>query len=471
MIEPTLEQPAKLSWRFPRVFWFANLAELFERAAYYGVFISLTLYLTRMVGFNDVETGWITGMFAAILYFLPTFMGALADRIGFRRALILAFVLLTLGYALLGAFQLKSTAILSLVIIMFGGAIVKPVISGTAAKCSDDANRARAFSIFYMIVNVGAFFGKTVAKPLRTGCDVPFVGHVAFGLEYINYYAAAMAFCALVAVVLFYRNIDAADSRRSLREIGQGFLTVIRNFRFLCLIVFVGGFWAIQGQLYTTVPKYMIRLVGEDSSPEWIANINPFIVILLVTPITHLIRRFKPENAIGIGLFIIPFTALLIGFSPYLQERSGYEVSIFGWFSLHPITLMTIIGIGLQGLAECFLSPKFLEYASKQAPEGQVGLYLGYQHLTTFFSWTLTAVLSGYLLDWYCPDPQKIAKTDPEAYTQWQAAIETGSPMPEAYAHAHYIWFVWAGVGVAAFVGLMIFKYVTNAIDRKRETV
>jgi len=73
----------KLSWKFPKVFWSANFIELFERAAYYGAFIAMALYLTRRVGFTDIETGWVIAIFASMLYFMPTFMGALADRIGF----------------------------------------------------------------------------------------------------------------------------------------------------------------------------------------------------------------------------------------------------------------------------------------------------------------------------------------------------------------------------------------------------
>ncbi|MFH1463195.1 MAG: hypothetical protein ABIO70_02305 [Pseudomonadota bacterium] len=74
--------PPATTWRFPRSFWTANGVELFERAAYYGTFISLALYLTRVVGFTDVQTGWIAGSFAAALYFAPSFAGAIADSIG-----------------------------------------------------------------------------------------------------------------------------------------------------------------------------------------------------------------------------------------------------------------------------------------------------------------------------------------------------------------------------------------------------
>jgi hypothetical protein len=105
-----------------------------------------------------------------------------------------------------------------------------------------------------------------------------------------------------------------------------------------------------------------------------------------------------------------------------------------------------------------------LEYASKQAPEGEEGLYLGYQHLTTFFAWAFGFALSGHLLNRLCPDPKTLTS---EVHAQWQAAIETGSAMPEAYAHANYIWFVFAGIGVAAFLALWVFKFVTDRIDKR----
>lgn len=431
----------KLSWRFPKTFWTANSIELFERAAYYGAFIAMALYLTRSVGFTDIETGWVIAIFASMLYFMPTFMGALADRIGFKKALILAFILLTAGYALLGAFQLKWTALVSLGLILFGGAIVKPVISGTVAKCSDDAHRARAFSIFYQIVNIGAFMGKTVAKPLR----------VYMGLEYINLYAAAMAFIALILVILFFKNVDHHGVGKSFKEIVGGLWTVVKNIRFMALIIIVGGFWAIQGQLYATMPKYALRLVGEGASPEWLANINPFVVVMLVVPITHLVRKIRPVSSIAIGLLIIPFSALAISLSPVLEHATGQSIHVIGNITIHPITLMMIIGIALQGLAECFLSPRFLEYVSKQAPEGEVGLYMGYSHLTTFFAWLFGFAISGYLLDRYCPDPRKIAP----------------DMMATAYQHAHYIWYFFAGVGAVAFVMLLIYRFVTDRIDRK----
>lgn len=453
--QPSHVQPA-LSWRFPSTFWFANIAELFERAAFYCMFIMLSLYLTDVVKFTDVEAGYVSACFSAILYLLPPFMGAVADRIGFRTAIIFAFALLTAGYGLLGAVPTKPTTLFSLGLIMLGGAIVKPVITGTAAKCSDDRHRARAFSIFYWTVNIGSFSGKTLAAPMRQH----------YGLEYVEYCAAGLALIALIWVIFFYRDVERGNGK-SASDLLSGLLKVILNFRFMVLILIVAGFWLIQGQMYATMPKYVLRLVGAGAKPEWLANVNPFVVVLCVVPITHLIRNLRPENGIGIGLFIIPLSALTMALGQWLGTVTGNSVSVFGLLSLHPLTLMMVLGIALQGFAECFLSPKFLEYASKQAPPGQEGVYMGYQHLTNFFAWGAGFALSGHLFDAFCPDPKKLT---PDAFGAWETALKSGGVMPAEYANAHYIWFVYAGIGVVAFLALCIFRMVTNWLDRRLTT-
>ena len=153
--------------RFPRTFWAANTIELFERIAYYGMNIILAIYLTRRVGFGTEAAVSITGIFISSLYLLPIPAGAISDKIGFRNGLFIAFSVLALGYGALGAFPAKGTVIVSLALIAIGGAFVKPVISGTVKKTSPGDLSKIGFSIFYMMVNVGGFTGKVIAKALR----------------------------------------------------------------------------------------------------------------------------------------------------------------------------------------------------------------------------------------------------------------------------------------------------------------
>lgn len=87
---------------FSKAFWVSNTVELFERMAYYAVFIVLTIYLSNILGFNDFEASMISGLFSGGLYLLPIFTGAYADKIGFRKSMIIAFALLSAGYLGLG---------------------------------------------------------------------------------------------------------------------------------------------------------------------------------------------------------------------------------------------------------------------------------------------------------------------------------------------------------------------------------
>jgi dipeptide/tripeptide permease len=444
-----------LSWKFPKVFWIANFTELLERLAYYGAFLFMVAFLTEDVGFTDVESGTLVGGFSCFLYFMPTFLGALADKIGFRKALSIAFLLGSSGYTLLGAIPEKWAAILALVLIMLGGAIVKPVISGTTAKCSTDANRARAFSLFYMAVNVGSTISKIVADPIRIAINEMDLGFTGF--QAINLLSGVVSFFAFLVVLAAFKTTDTAGEGKSFGEILNGLGRVLCNIRFMCLIIIIGGFWAIQGQLYSTMPKYLFRMVGDFSKPGWIAIVNPLTVTCLVVLITQLVRRLKPVTSISIGMFIIPFSALPVALAPNLgTERIPITLFSTELLSLHPIELMLVIGIFMQGTAECFLSPRFLEFASKQAPPGEVGLYMGYSHLTTAWAWLFGFVASGFLLDEYCPAPDVVAAM-PEA------------ERAHAYDHAHYIWYFWIAVGITAFLALMVFKFVTDRIDAKKK--
>jgi MFS family permease len=161
-------------------------------------------------------------------------------------------------------------------------------------------------------------------------------------------------------------------------------------------------------------------------------------------------------------MLLIPLSSLAMALSAFVHGN----VNVLG-ASVHPITLMMVIGIAIQGFAECFLSPKYLEYASKQAPPGREGLYLGYAHMNTFFAWLFGFIFAGYLLKAFCPDPKTLP---PEVQAQHAAWLAGQASMPAQYAQAHYLWYAFAFVGLASFVAMMAFMVVTRRLDAKRRT-
>ena len=433
------QSPKNVSKGFTKAFWVSNTVELFERMAYYAVFIVLTIYLSSILGFNDLEASMISGLFSGGLYLLPIFTGAYADKIGFRKSMIVAFSLLSVGYLGLGILPtlLEAAGLVEygkatrftglpdsdsrwmivpvLFVIMVGGSFIKSIISASVAKETTEANRARGYSIFYMMVNIGAFTGKTVIDPLRN-----VIGEQAY--IYINYFSATMTILALLSVVLLYKSTHTAGEGKSMREIGQGFLRIITNWRLL------------------------IRMAGETAKPGWIANVNPFVVVCCVSFVTRLMAKRSAITSMNIGMFLIPFSALLMACGNLL----GNDV-ISG---MSNITLMMIAGIVIQALAECFISPRYLEYFSLQAPKGEEGMYLGFSHLHSFLSSIFGFGIAGVLLTKYCPDPVLF-----ETREAWEAAS----------TNAHYIWYYFAAIGLISALALLVFAKITQSIDKKKK--
>jgi hypothetical protein len=118
----------------------------------------------------------------------------------------------------------------------------------------------------------------------------------------------------------------------------------------------------------------------------------------------------------------------------------------------HPVTIMLITGIVVQGFAECFISPRYLEFFSLQAPKGEEGLYLGFSHLHSFFASLLGFGLSGYLLTTYCPDPRTL----------------TPDQLLHAYDNAHVLWYYFAVIGSIAAVALYLYSAAVQRIDARR---
>lgn len=449
---------------FTRNFKIACIAELFERMAFYAIFIVLTIYLSTTLGFNDIEASVISGLFSGGLYFLPIFTGAYADKIGFRKSMLIAFSLLTTGYLGLGLLPtlLESAGLVNygstttfngltesasrwaiipiLCILVIGGSFIKSIISASVAQETSESLRARGYSIFYMMVNIGSFTGKSIIDPLRNA-----IGDQAY--IYINFFSSVMTLVALIAIFLFYKSSQVSGQGKTLKEIAQGFMRIATNGRLLMLILIVTGFWMVQHQLYATMPKYVIRMAGETARPGWIANVNPFVVVCCVNFITRLMAKRSAVTSMNIGMFLIPISALLMACGNLLEN------DLIGGMS--NITLMMIVGIVVQALAECFISPRYMEYFSLQAPKGEEGMYLGFSHLHSFLSSIFGFGLAGVLLTKYCPDPTLF-----ESREAWEAAS----------VHAHYIWYYFAAIGLIAAMALLIFGKVTQNIDKKKQT-
>jgi proton-dependent oligopeptide transporter, POT family len=350
---------------FERPFWVANISEIFERLSYYGAFASLANYLHEKLNFPTEQTGTLAGIFGGMVWFLAIFGGAVADKLGFRRALSLAYLILAISYFLLGSLGAVWLAPIRSAIppVLFVGfilslpalgiSLVKPCVVGTTARASKESVRSIGYSIYYTMVNIGGAAGPYVAS----------WAHRHLGVENVFRVAALSVFAMFFAVLLFFREPQRAGDAPapSVAETLRNFLTVLSNPRFMLFLVIFTGYWIVFWQQYITLPGYIHGFISRDADVELILITDGLAVICFTVLINYLIRKVAAFHAVILGTLISSLCWLVIAF--------------------HPTILGAVVSILILALGEMTQAPRYYEYISRLAPPGQQGTYMGFAFL------------------------------------------------------------------------------------------
>jgi dipeptide/tripeptide permease len=313
---------AETAAKFPRVFWSANVTELFERAAYYSMASFVVIYLGQL-GFGDYWPSNLNGLLWTLVYFLPILSGTIADQVGFRRSLLVAFVLLAVGYALMGSpvwfagaelspvvteqftapTTLVATVVLAILLIGAGGSVIKPCISGTVQKTSG-LRATLGFAIFYMVINIGSLFGRGTAYVVRRGYSSGTI-------------LTVVAVCAIAAAALIYLVNRAVEAK----EEGHGGRMTVP---FMAVVVLAGAAiaWLVGRG---------VRLETGDSlsyifAVAACASIAAFFVVLLFykEPPVAADAAAKPRRSAGRVLLDMVLVLKNPRFTLFLVVMSGF---------------------------------------------------------------------------------------------------------------------------------------------------
>ncbi len=233
---------------YPRTFWVANTMEIFERLSWYGWFTVMALYVTAPpntggLGFSTETRGNLMGIVPFFLYLMPVLTGALADRYGYKRMFIIAYLVMIVSYYSLGQFSSLPGFFMAFMFVAVGAAIFKPVVVGTVARVTDESNSALGFGVFYMMVNVGGFLGPIVAGVVR-----------GWSWDYVFIACSSWALINLLIVLFLYRDpsTEATSAQpRTLRKVLDDTVEVLGNLRFfitvfvtlIALMIASLGFW------------------------------------------------------------------------------------------------------------------------------------------------------------------------------------------------------------------------------------
>ncbi len=406
---------------FERPFWVANGVELFERLAYYGPSAVMAIYLHEHLGLTSEQSTWLIGYYGFIVWFMPVIGGALADRFGFRRTLAGAFMILTVGYFLLGSLSadwmapvrgaLPLFALMHILMLVpaLGPAVVKPVVVGTTARAAHENVRSVGYSIYYTVVNIGAAIGPIAASLVRT----------SVGVENVFLVSAGLTFAMAIVTLLFYKEPGRANEPQT-ASIGvavRNLVRVLGNGRFVVFLVIFSGFWVTFWQQYMSLPIYVRDYVNKDANVDRLLSVEATTVILTTFLATYLMRKVPAFTAIIIGVFLssVSWLILTVGSST-------------------PFIVATLI---VLALGEVTQAPRYYEYISRLAPPGQQGLFMGYAFLPIGVGYLIGGRTAGWMLHHF----------------------------GEVLHRPEQMWYVVSGVGLLTGVLLMVYNRIVKPVS------
>jgi len=471
---------------FPKTFWVANTLELFERWAWYGLFAVLALYLTRStdegaLGFTQIQKGNIMGTVTAILYLLPLVTGAIADKVGYKKMLIIAFVVLSSSYFFMGFVTTYFAVFVAFLLVALGAGLFKPIVSATIAKTTDDSNSSIGFGVFYMIVNVGGFIGPVFSSKLRD----------AFGWRIVFIMAASAILVNLVLVIFFYKEPYREKTTDPLMEsIKKSLVNIwkaLQDMKLLMFLIIMVGFWTMFNQLFYTLPNFIDQWVDTRVIYDALASVSPSLAAAIGTPE----KTIAPEmmvnlDAGAIVFFQILVSAIVMRLRPINGIITGILVNAIGIgiaFSQHN-GFFVVVGIFIFALGEMASSPKFTEYIGKIAPRNKEALYMGTSFLPVAAGNYITGFLSG---DVYQAWSDKITLLKMEVASRGLSIPEISETFTQndyikraeelmgmdsteltrflwTTYHPEKIWMLFSAIGVVTIIGLVLYdKFVLKS--------
>ena len=369
---------------FEPAFWVANTTELFERLAYYGASAVLAIYLSEQLHFSKELTGWMIGIFGFVVWLLPVLGGALADRFGFRKALLFAYLVMTLGYFLLGSLAApwmqaarhalgdKWLVLGILMIPALGPAVVKPCVAGTTARASAENVRSIGYSIYYTLVNIGGTLGPVMAWFVRK--------RLGLGMANVFRVSALSVFSMFCVTLVFFRE-PTRSREQQVESVGaaiKNMVVVLGNFRFVLFLVIFSSFYVVFWQEFVSAPLFLRGYVDPNANADLILSIDALTVICFQILVSYLTRGIAAFPAMTLGLLISSLAWLIV--------------------AVHPTIVGMVGSLVVLAFGEMTQSARYYEYISRLAPPGQQGLYMGYAFLPIAIGYFIAGPLGGYLL-------------------------------------------------------------------------
>jgi dipeptide/tripeptide permease len=470
-------------------YWMLNVIEMFERLAYYSVRSVVALYIMQAddphgLHFTAADKGTIYAFWFGFQSILPTFTGGFADRYGYKKSLFVSITLNIIGYIMMGTLTSYTGFLLGVIVLATGTAFFKPSIQGSLAHNLTKKNSSLGWGIFYWIVNVGAAAAPVLANFVRTD----------FGWQELFFTAAAIMSLNYLMLFTFKDFESGADKTQGPLRVLIRTLRNLGDMRLVTWLLIMSCFWLMMYALWDLQPNFVTD--WNDSSDvaglidkvgflpdgwtvetdrglqvpqELLINLNAVLIVLLVIPISYLVRKMRTLESMVIGMTMATAGVLVSG--------------------LTNVGAIFLLGVAGFSFGEMLTGPKKSEYLGLISPPGKKGLYLGYVNIPVGIGGLVGAKIQGYvygnfgekavLAQKYLAEHTdslkgaawdgKVSSLDAtlgvvrtDAFVKLQEvtglnAFEATDLLWNTYSPGPNVWFPFAGIGVAAIIALVVF--------------
>jgi len=483
---------------FNQTFWILNCIEMFERLAYFSLRVMAPIYIMQASMDNPGglhltadHKGTIYAWWFIFQSLLPIVTGGIADRYGYKRVLFFSITLNTAGYLVMAFVQTYLGFFTGVIMLATGTAFFKPSLQGSLVHSMRTDQSSTGWGLFYWIVNVGSLISHYIAGPLVN--DKSPEGWTRL------FIAGAVASSMNILLLFTFKDVPSGASKTdgTLKVLWRT-LVNIWDARLITWLLIMSCFWLMMYQLWDLQPNFIEDWVdssmvasaitgvvpeswagtlhltetgeyGQVRVPQQVLiSLNALLIVLLVVPVSILVRRMRTLSAMFFGMIMATGGVLLAGWT------------CVGWFLL--------LGIAFFSLGEMLTGPKKQEYLGLIAPPDKKAMYLGYVNIPVGIGGAFGSKIAGWVYGTY-GEKATLAlkylmdKTEYGAGRAWDGSVDTlekaaGIPRTEAFTrlmevvgldgqaatrllwdtyHPNLVWVPFAAIGVVAAIALAIF--------------
>lgn len=433
----------------PRGFWIMNYTYMLDGMAYFGILTLLTIFLYEQIKLADHFAHLIVSVFTGLVTAFMLTFGPKADKMGIRKALIIALVLSFAGRLLLPLSDMLSSGILALILVCTGlliaasgNGFLQPALYAGIKQFSDEKTSSMGYGLLYAMMNLGIVIIGFLSSPIRAGLDLGSFHFKGYGVTGVFWLLIAITGLNLMlfqftltkkAMGLRIRADEASQpqsgspgAKRTLKEKFHD--SPVSDSRFMFFIFILLPVNTLFAHQWLTMPEYVTRAFSHvvADKMEWIVNIsNPLIIVIGVPIITAITRKVNVYTMMIIGATVSALPTFLLATGPNFWLLLSY---------------MIIFSIG-----EALWQPRFLEYAAEIAPPGKTGAYIALAQVPWFIAKMTTGFYSGLIMEKYCPE---------------------GGPF-----HTDTMWLIYGIIAISSPIGLLLARRWVMKDFRKQRTI